>query len=90
MLEGVIVNRYPIRRTMTFGVLKNWVWCEDCLEWKDACEEVSFVSIEEDVFGKDVMIFNCDKCQKENRNNVISSPTKPRGNVISSPTKPRG
>ena len=77
-LEGVIVNRYPIRRTMTFGTLKNWVWCEDCLEWKDAGEEVSFLNIEEDGFGKDVMTFECDKCDNQNKNNVISSPTKPK------------
>ena len=57
----------------------NWVWCEDCLDWKDAGEEVSFVSIQEDSFGKDLMTFLCDKCENENKNNVISSPTRPRG-----------
>jgi len=57
----------------------NWVWCGDCLDWKDAGNEVSFMSIEEDTFGKDVMTFLCDKCEKENKNNVIESATKPRG-----------
>ena len=38
---------------MTVELLKNWVWCEDCLEWKDAGADVSFVNIEEDSFGKD-------------------------------------
>ena len=64
---------------MTVGVLKNWVWCEDCLEWKDAGDEVSFRNIEEDSFGKDVMTFECDKCGNENKNNVIASVTRPRG-----------
>ena len=62
-----------------FGSLKNWVWCEDCLEWKDAGDEVSFMNIEEDSFGKDVMTFECDKCGNENKNIVISSVTRPRG-----------
>ena len=31
----------------------NWVWCEDCLEWKNAGEDVAFISIDEDKFGKD-------------------------------------
>ena len=35
--------------------------------------------IEEDSFGKDIMTFLCDKCEKENKNNIISSLTKPRG-----------
>ena len=76
-LEGVIVNRYPIRRTMTFGILKNWVWCEKCLDWKDA-DEVSFINIEEDKFGKDVLHFLCDKCDLENKNHIVQSATKPR------------
>ena len=25
----------------------NWVWCEDCLEWKNAGEDVAFISIDE-------------------------------------------
>jgi hypothetical protein len=64
---------------MTVGVLKNWVWCEDCLEWKDAGDEVSLMNIEEDSFGKDVMTFECDKCEKVNKNIVIPSVTRPRG-----------
>ena len=66
---------------MTVELLKNWVWCEDCLEWKDAGDEVSFVSIEEDSFGKDLMTFECDKVRKTNKNNIISSATKPRGQL---------
>ncbi len=61
---------------MTFGVLKNWVWCEKCLDWKDA-DEVCFIGIEEDSFGKDVLHFLCDKCDLENKNNIVSSVTKP-------------
>jgi len=64
---------------MTVAELKNWVWCEDCLDWKDAGEEVAFVNIEEDSFGKDLMTFECDRCTKTNINNIISSPTKPKG-----------
>jgi Zn finger protein HypA/HybF involved in hydrogenase expression len=63
---------------MTFGNLRNWVWCEDCLEWKDA-DEVSFVGIKEDAYGKDLLRFLCDKCGNENENNIISSATRPRG-----------
>jgi len=63
---------------MTVAELKNWVWCEDCLEWKDT-EEVSFLGIAEDVFGNDVLTFECDKCENENKNNIISSVTKPKG-----------
>ena len=63
----------------TVGELKNWVWCESCLEWKDAGEEVSFVNIEEDNFGKEVMTFDCDRCEKTNIGIVISSATRPRG-----------
>jgi Zn finger protein HypA/HybF involved in hydrogenase expression len=58
---------------------KNWVWCYDCLDWKDAANEVSFLNIEEDTFGKDVMTFLCDKCKNENKNIVISSISRPRG-----------
>ena len=58
---------------------KNWVWCYDCLDWKDAANEVSFLNIEEDAFGKDVMTFLCDKCKNENKNIVISSISRPRG-----------
>lgn len=63
---------------MTYGLLKNWVWCEDCLEFKDAGEEVSFVNIEEGVGGKDVMTFICDKCENEHKNIVIVAATPPR------------
>ena len=63
----------------TVGELKNWVWCESCLEWKDAGEEVSFVNIEEDNFGKEIMTFDCDRCEKTNIGIVISSATRPRG-----------
>jgi len=78
-LEGLVVNRYPTRRTvMTVGTLKNWVWCEKCLEYKDA-SEVCFIGIEEDGYGKDVLHFICDKCDLENINNIISSASRPRG-----------
>jgi|TARA_Y100000296_G_scaffold1608_1_gene1660 hypothetical protein len=60
---------------------RNWVWCEDCLEWKDAANEVSFLNIEEDIYGKDMMTFDCDKCKNENKNFVISSATRPRGST---------
>ena len=64
---------------MTVGLLKNWVWCEECLEWKDAGDEVTFVSIEQNSLGQDLMIFECDRCTKTNINNIIQSPTKPKG-----------
>ena len=64
---------------MTFGVLKNWVWCEHCLGWKDA-DEVSFIEMKEDVYGKDLLSFACDGCGKDTIDSiVISSVTKPRG-----------
>ena len=60
--------------------LRDWVWCEECLEWKDAGDdEVAFVSIEEDSFGQDLMTFECDTCTKTNISNIVSSVTKPRG-----------
>ena len=63
---------------MTVGELNDWVWCEDCLDWKNT-EEVSFLGISEDSFGKDMLTFKCDKCENENENNIISSATRPRG-----------
>ena len=63
----------------TVGELKNWVWCEDCLEWKDAGEEVGFVNIAEDAYGKDVMTFDCVRCEKTNVGIIISSATRPKG-----------
>ena len=81
-LEGVVVNRYPIRRTMTAfeeRTLKNWAWCEHCLEWRDACSEVTFIEMKEDIYGKDLLTFACDICHKETANAfVVSSPNKPR------------
>ena len=47
----------------TVGELKNWVWCEDCLDWKNT-EEVSFLGIEDNSFGKEILTFECDKCRK--------------------------
>ena len=70
-----------IKNDGTVGELKNWVWCVDCLEWKDAGEEVSFMGIVEDIFGKDVITFECDKCGNENKNNITSSATRPRGST---------
>jgi len=61
------------------GVLKNWVWCEHCFEWKDA-DEVSFIEMKEDVYGKDLLTFSCDSCDKDTIDSiVISSVTKPIG-----------
>tara|TARA_R110000824_G_scaffold255412_1_gene444373 strand:+ start:154 stop:381 length:228 start_codon:yes stop_codon:yes gene_type:complete len=70
---------FRVDEPMTYEELKNWVWCEDCLEWKDAGEEVSFVNIAEDTYGKDVMTFDCDRCEKTNIGIVISSATRPKG-----------
>jgi|TARA_B110001454_G_C12566597_1_gene370047 hypothetical protein len=63
---------------MTIGELKDWVWCEDCLDWKDS-EEVSFLGIGEDSFGNDMLTFKCDKCDNENKNNIVSSVNRPKG-----------
>ena len=60
------------------GELRSWVWCEKCLDWKDA-DEVCFIGIEEDKFGNDVLHFLSDKCDLENKNNIISSVSKPTG-----------
>ena len=38
------------------GELRNWAWCEHCLGWKDA-DEVSFIEMKEDVYGKDLLSF---------------------------------
>ena len=62
---------------MTFGDLRSWVWCEDCLEWKDA-DEVSFVGIREDTYGKDLLRFSCDKCGQESKSKVIIKETQPK------------
>jgi|TARA_B110001454_G_scaffold119033_1_gene111108 hypothetical protein len=64
---------------MTVALLKNWVWCEDCLEWKDAGEEVSVLNISEGSAGEDVMAFNCDKCGNENKNFIVERETRPKG-----------
>ena len=64
---------------MTVTELKNWVWCEDCLEWKDAGEEVSFLNISEGNACEDVMAFNCDKCGNENKNFIVARKTRPKG-----------
>jgi len=64
---------------MTFGKLRDWAWCEHCLEWKDT-NEVNFIEIKEDIYGKDLLTFTCDTCDKETTGSIIvSSPTKPRG-----------
>ena len=61
------------------GELRNWVWCEKCLEWKDA-DEVGFIEMKEDVYGKDLLSFACDACSKDTIDSiVVSSVTKPRG-----------
>ena len=58
---------------------KNWVWCEDCLDWKDAAEEVSFLNIGEGSAGQDVMTFACDKCGNEHKNFIVVKETRPKG-----------
>tara|TARA_R110002051_G_scaffold312728_2_gene388141 strand:+ start:296 stop:493 length:198 start_codon:yes stop_codon:yes gene_type:complete len=64
---------------MTMGELRNWAWCEHCFEWKDA-DEVSFIEMKEDVYGKDLLTFACDSCNKDTIDSiVISSATKPVG-----------
>jgi hypothetical protein len=64
---------------MTFGTLRDWAWCERCLEWKDT-NEVNFIEIKEDIYGKDFLTFACHTCNKETIDSIIvSSPTKPRG-----------
>ena len=52
---------------------KNWVWCEDCLDWKDAGNETGFVNLD-DVF----MTFVCDKCNNENISRIYVSDGKPK------------
>ena len=64
---------------MTVAELKNWVWCEDCLDWKDAGEEVSFLNIAEGSAGQDVMTFACDKCGNDHKNFIVASETRPKG-----------
>ena len=64
---------------MTVELLKSWVWCEDCLEWKDTGEEVEFLGMSEDTCSNDILIFKCDKCGIDNKGNVVSSVTQPRG-----------
>ncbi len=57
----------------------NWVWCEDCLEWKNAGEDVAFISIDEHKTGREIMAFTCDKCGNDNENFITSSERMPRG-----------
>ena len=59
--------------------MTNWVWCEDCLEWKDAGEEVSLLSIGEGHSGQDVMTFDCDKCGNEHKNFIVVQEDRPLG-----------
>jgi hypothetical protein len=64
---------------MTVGELKNWAWCEHCLEWRND-DEVSFIEMKEDVYGKDLLTFSCDTCDKDTTDSIIvSSVTKPTG-----------
>jgi len=59
-------------------MLARWVWCEHCLEWKDD-EEVSFIEMKEDGYGKDLLTFACDTCNRETNDSIIvSSETKPK------------
>jgi|TARA_R110002110_G_scaffold10574_1_gene52128 Zn finger protein HypA/HybF involved in hydrogenase expression len=62
----------------TVGELKNWVWCEDCLDWKNT-EEVSFLGIADNSFGNEILTFECDKCGNENSNNIVTSKSEPKG-----------
>jgi len=52
---------------------KNWVWCEDCLDWKDAGNETSFVNLDDDF-----MTFICDKCSNENISRINVNDSKPK------------
>ena len=62
-----------------YGVIKNWVWCQNCLEWKDAGAEVTFMNIEENISGRDQLTFNCDECKTEHTGLVTVKDIKPRG-----------
>ena len=62
-----------------YGVIKNWVWCQNCLEWKDAGAEVTFMNIEEDIHGRDQLTFNCDECKTEHTGLVTAKDIKPLG-----------
>jgi hypothetical protein len=64
---------------MMVGELKNWAWCEHCFEWKDA-DEVSFIEMKEDLYGKDLLTFSCDTCHKDTIDSIVISATnKPKG-----------
>jgi hypothetical protein len=64
---------------MTAGELKNWAWCEHCFEWRDD-DEVSFIEMKEDTYGKDLLTFSCDTCNKDTIDSIIvSSIAKPMG-----------
>jgi hypothetical protein len=52
---------------------RSWVWCEDCLDWKDAGDETSFVNLDEEF-----MTFVCDKCNNENISRIYMKDTKPK------------
>jgi len=52
---------------------KSWVWCEECLEWKDAGNETSFVNLN-DTF----MTFICDKCNNEIISRIYVNDSKPK------------
>lgn len=49
------------------------VYCQYCQEYHST-DEVEFVNIEEDIYGRDVMTFICPETQETTSSNVYSSP----------------
>ena len=45
----------------------------------DCTSKRSFIEMKEDLYGKDLLTFACDTCNKETADSfVVSSPTRPR------------
>jgi hypothetical protein len=54
-----------------------WVWCEDCLEWKDADDLLMAKEIDE--YSKDLFTFSCDACERDTKGSiVVSARAKPK------------
>lgn len=42
------------------------VYCDECQEYQDEAK-TKFINIEEDIFGRDLLTFECPKCKTEQK-----------------------
>lgn len=48
------------------------VYCSDCAMWFSE-DDITFLDIEEDISGRDVLTFICNQCKEEQRSLVRGS-----------------